>query len=182
MRLHSIPDNLPTGGEVQTFLALAMTETDRRVLPIATNVPVSLGNSFCPMRSAVQLAGVNWDSLTNQLKISMGRIRRLLQQQRVPAAPVDLRCPLCERLIPLSQRDAHHLVPKSKGGRHTEYLHRICHRQIHALFTETELARQLNSVEALLAHPDIASFVTWVKNKPDDFMERTSKSKRIRMR
>jgi hypothetical protein len=36
-------------------------------------------------------------------------------------------------------------------------------------------------VEALLAHPDVASFVAWVKTKPDDFMERTRKSQRIRM-
>ncbi len=89
-------------------------------------------------------------------------------------------CPLCEREIPDSQRDAHHLVPKSKGGRQTEYLHRICHRQIHALFTETELARQFNSVEALLADSDIALFVAWVKTKPADFMERTRKSQRLK--
>jgi len=110
----------------------------------------------------------------------MGRIRRLLQQERPVVTPQVLICPLCERKIPLSQRDAHHLVPKSKGGRHTEYLHRICHRQIHALFSETELARQFNSVDALLAHPDIALFVAWVKNKPDDFMERTRKSQRLK--
>lgn len=110
----------------------------------------------------------------------MGRIRRLLQQEHVRVVPADLVCPLCERKIPPSQRDAHHLVPKSKGGRHTEYLHRICHRQIHALLTETELARQFNSVDALLTHPDVALFVAWVKAKPDDFMERTRKSQRIR--
>lgn len=110
----------------------------------------------------------------------MGRIKRLRQLERVVDAPMALICPLCERHIPRSQRDAHHLIPKSKGGRHTEYLHRICHRQIHALFTETELARQLNSVEALLAHPDMALFVSWVKTKPDDFMERTRKSQRLR--
>lgn len=96
----------------------------------------------------------------------------------VPSA--DLVCPLCDRKIPPSQRDAHHLVPKSKGGRDTEFLHRICHRQIHALFTETELAKQFNSVEALLAHPDMVNFVEWVKNKPDDFMERTRKSQRLK--
>jgi len=91
-------------------------------------------------------------------------------------------CPLCEREIPPSQRDAHHLVPKSKGGRDTEYMHRICHRQIHALFTETELAKQFNSVDALLAHPGIQRFVEWVKSKPADLMERTRKSQRLRSR
>jgi hypothetical protein len=61
-------------------------------------------------------------------------------------------CPLCDREIPPAQRDAHHLVPKSKGGRRTQFLHRVCHRQVHALLTETELARQYATVEALLAN------------------------------
>lgn len=65
-------------------------------------------------------------------------------------------CPLCERPIPPAQRDAHHLVPKSEGGRHTTFLQRVCHRQIHALLTETELARQYATVEALRAHPESA--------------------------
>jgi hypothetical protein len=59
-------------------------------------------------------------------------------------------------------------------------MHRICHRQIHALFTETELAKQFNSVDALLAHPGIQRFVEWVKSKPTDLMERTRKSQRLR--
>ena len=44
-------------------------------------------------------------------------------------------CPLCERAIPPPQRDAHHLVPMSQEGRHTEFLHRVCHRQVRALTT-----------------------------------------------
>ena len=91
-------------------------------------------------------------------------------------------CPLCERAIPPAQADRHHLVPKSKGGRHTEFLHRVCHRQIHALFTETELARQFCTVEALLGHPELQAFVAWVKTKPDDFFVRTQKSARIKKR
>ena len=94
----------------------------------------------------------------------------------------DLIRPLCDRVIPNSQRDAHHLIPKSKGGRQTQYLHRICHRQIHALFTETELVKQFNSVEALLAHPGIQRFVAWVKTKPTDLLERTRKSQRLRIK
>lgn len=89
-------------------------------------------------------------------------------------------CPLCEREIPPSQRDAHHLVPKSKGGRQTQFLHRVCHRQVHALLTETELASQYASVEALLAHPELQTFVTWVKNKPAQFFAPARKSMRVR--
>ena len=113
-----------------------------------------------------------------------GRVKRKQQAERfgriVPLDEEDVICPLCRRPIPKSQQDAHHLVPKSKGGRETEYLHRICHRQIHALLTETELARRYNTVEDLLAHPGIASFVNWVRTKPDDFYERTFKSQRMK--
>lgn len=56
-------------------------------------------------------------------------------------------------------------------------LHRICHRQIHALFTETELARQYATPQALLEHPRMQAFVQWVRRKPDDFYERTRKSR-----
>ncbi len=99
-----------------------------------------------------------------------------------PPTPTPLLCPLCERAIPAAQRDAHHLVPKSKGGRRTEFLHRVCHRQIHALLTETQLARQFNTVESLREHPDLATFLDWVKTKPDDFMVRTRKSAQMRRR
>ena len=113
-----------------------------------------------------------------------GLIRRKLiaAQLETALAPAPLVCPLCERPIPGAQKDAHHLVHKSKGGRQTEYLHRICHRQIHALFSEAELARQYHSVEALLAHPEMARFVAWIRTKPEDFYERTHKSQRLRAR
>lgn len=91
-------------------------------------------------------------------------------------------CPLCKRAIPPPQRDGHHLVPKSKGGRHTEYLHRVCHQQVHAPFTETELARQYATVEALLAHVEMQTFVAWVKTKPGEFFVHTRKSSRVRKR
>jgi hypothetical protein len=32
----------------------------------------------------------------------------------------------------------------------------------------------------LKAHPEIARFIEWVKYKPDDFCERTRKSKRLK--
>jgi hypothetical protein len=89
-------------------------------------------------------------------------------------------CPICERAIPESQKDAHHLIPKSKGGKATEYLHRICHRQIHALFTETELATQFNTATSLKESPEMANFIKWIKTKPIGFYERTSKSSRIK--
>jgi hypothetical protein len=89
-------------------------------------------------------------------------------------------CPICGRSIPESQKDAHHLIPKSKGGKSFEYLHRICHKQIHALFKENELAKVLNTAESLRNHSDMQTFINWVKNKPDDFYEKAAKSSRIK--
>lgn len=108
----------------------------------------------------------------------MGRIKRMQRlgsdhEWAVAAWPV---CPLCQREIPPSEQDAHHFVPKSKGGRETRLLHRICHRQIHALLSETELARHFNTAESLLAHSDVQTFVAWVRRKPADFFEKSRKS------
>jgi 5-methylcytosine-specific restriction endonuclease McrA len=116
--------------------------------------------------------------------MATGRIKRSQLAGRLDAVhrpdPGDPICPLCDRPIPASQQDAHHLVPKSRGGRATTVLHRICHRQLHALFSETDLARDYATAEALRAHPEVAKFVEWVKTKPPDFMERTRRSARRR--
>ncbi len=113
-----------------------------------------------------------------------GRIKRKARANTAPtAAPVSTNviCPLCDRPIPPAQRDAHHLVPKSRGGVQTTWLHRICHRQLHALFSESELARNYHEVEALRQHPEMVRFLDWVRRKPDDFFERTRKSRRLRV-
>jgi hypothetical protein len=113
-----------------------------------------------------------------------GRINRLRAQAdavpNAPLRPARVICPLCDREIPPSQRDAHHLVPKSRGGVKTAWLHRICHRQLHALFSESELAREYHDVAALRRHPEMSLFLDWVRRKPDDFYERTRKSRRLR--
>jgi hypothetical protein len=94
--------------------------------------------------------------------------------------PDEVVCPLCGRDIPEDQRDAHHLIPKSRGGRQTELLHRICHRQIHALFSEAELESRYSTVEALVAHPEMAKFIAWVSKKPPGFFDGTRRSNRRR--
>lgn len=116
----------------------------------------------------------------------LGRIRKKqlieLQAAESQNTQIVVICPICEREIPAEQRDAHHLIPRSKGGRATEYLHRICHRQIHALFTETELAVRLNTAEAIRQEPAMKKFIDWVQSKPNAFYERVAKSERLRNR
>jgi len=94
-----------------------------------------------------------------------------------PPAPIG-DCPLCGRpMMAGPSVDAHHLVPKSEGGRATIILHRICHRRIHAEFTEKELRSRYNTPEALRSHPAIADFIRWVARKPPEFMKATFRAK-----
>lgn len=90
-------------------------------------------------------------------------------------------CPLCGRLLePGSSVDAHHLVPRSKGGKAKFLVHRICHRKIHATFSERELAQEFNTWQALQAHPEIAAFMHWVAGKPPAFYDNSRKPARRR--
>ena len=86
-------------------------------------------------------------------------------------------CWLCAR--PIGRRvEWHHPIPKSRGGRATVAVHPICHRTLHATFTNAELARRGAEAEALRQEPAIATFVDWVANKPPDFHARVARRKR----
>ena len=63
----------------------------------------------------------------------------------------------------------HHPVPKSRKGRGTVAVHPICHKTIHANFSNSELARIGDDAEVIRAHPAVEKFVGWVANKPPDF-------------
>ena len=79
-------------------------------------------------------------------------------------------CPICGRqMVDGPSVDRHHWVPKLKGGREMSPIHRVCHKKIHALFSEAELARLYNTPEALRDHPEIARFVKWLAKKPPEF-------------
>ena len=96
------------------------------------------------------------------------------------AVPV---CALCGRPIPPDvPQSRHHLVPKLRGGKggETVLLHQICHKEIHATLTETELARDYNSPNALRAHPHLAKFAAWVAKRPPGFNARSTGNRRGR--
>jgi hypothetical protein len=77
-------------------------------------------------------------------------------------------CWLCDR--PLGTIvEWHHPVPKSKKGKVKVPVHPICHKTVHANFTNSELARIGADAEMVRANPAIAKFVAWVSSKPPDF-------------
>lgn len=75
-------------------------------------------------------------------------------------------CPLCNREL-AEPYNRHHLIPVSKGGKHTTtlLLHKVCHDKIHAVFTETELKRHYHTIDRLLQHDSMVSFIKWVQKK-----------------
>lgn len=74
-------------------------------------------------------------------------------------------CPLCHRPLGVVNIDRHHLVPKTHGGKNQEPIHKMCHRKIHATFTEKELEKRFHTWESLRAEAPIKTFIEWVKNK-----------------
>jgi hypothetical protein len=74
-------------------------------------------------------------------------------------------CALCEREVRRANR--HHIVPKSEGGTHTVWLCLTCHKTLHHFFTNATLATEKYSIDMLRADPDIARYLAWVRDKPD---------------
>lgn len=85
-------------------------------------------------------------------------------------------CPLCQRVLGAINVDRHHLVPKKFKGKEQYAIHRICHRKIHATFTERELLNTYHSWEALRSHAEIKSFIQWVSKKDPGYYSRTATS------
>ena len=85
-------------------------------------------------------------------------------------------CWLCSR--PLGRRvEWHHPLPKSRGGRAVVPLHPICHRAIHANFSNAELARA-GDAASLRSQAGLANFLHWIADKPADFHARTAARRR----
>ncbi len=91
-------------------------------------------------------------------------------------------CDLCER-TPITTT-VHHLIPKQYGGVDgpTAMLCSACHRQLHALFTNEELAGFYHTLERLADHPDMGKYLRWVKKQDPEKRITTRKANRRRRR
>lgn len=80
-----------------------------------------------------------------------------------------MRCELCEREE--VRLTVHHLIPRQQTKRKkadpgpTLSICPACHRQIHTLFSNQQLAKDLYSSEKLRQHPDMERFLAWVRKQ-----------------
>ena len=81
------------------------------------------------------------------------RTRKRVRAKAGDGAPAG-QCPLCDRpMLTGPSLDEHHPVPRSHGGRETVTMHKVCHRAIHAMLSEAELAEEYSAFTALRTHP-----------------------------
>lgn len=97
-------------------------------------------------------------------------------------------CGLCGRSETLTR---HHLIPRTRhhnkrnkrqfdraAVKETVGICRPCHSQLHAVLSEKELERGWNTLEKIIAHPEIHTFSRWISTKPRGFRSQTREVKR----
>lgn len=98
-------------------------------------------------------------------------------------------CELCHRQAPLTK---HHLIPRTLHNkaryrkRHSReerltaiaWLCHPCHKHIHRLYSERDLADRFSSIEALAGDPAIGAFAAWLATKPAGFKPKSPTRKR----
>ena len=98
----------------------------------------------------------------------------------VAALPMS-NCQLCDR--DCLKLTVHHLIPRQQVKRKkldespTANLCAACHRQIHALFSNQSLATEFNTINLLQEHPQMQTFLTWIRKQDPNRKIRTRKAK-----
>ncbi|MDJ0688055.1 MAG: hypothetical protein QNJ41_06075 [Xenococcaceae cyanobacterium MO_188.B32] len=80
-----------------------------------------------------------------------------------------MECKLCQR--EMENLTIHHLIPRQYLKRKkiadspTVNICTACHKQIHALFDNKKLARELNTPDKLKQEPKMQKFLSWVRKQ-----------------
>jgi 5-methylcytosine-specific restriction enzyme A len=85
-------------------------------------------------------------------------------------------CELCGRTE--VETTVHHLLPKEMGGTFgaTADLCIPCHKQIHALYTNEEIAARLTTIKDLQRDEQLARFIKWIRKQPPTKIMKIRKS------
>jgi len=98
-----------------------------------------------------------------------------------------MNCELCGRDVP--GVTLHHLVPRAT---HTKRLKEelgeernrkaslcvACHRQLHAMFENKVLGRELSTLEAIRRDEDVVKYVAWIRKRPGTFIPKKGRKRR----
>ncbi|WP_419882056.1 HNH endonuclease [Peribacillus sp. B-H-3] len=87
------------------------------------------------------------------------------------------KCELCGRNH--TELTIHHLTPREEGGSHlpTALLCKPCHKQIHALYSNKELAVRMYTIGLLQDDEEIKKYIKWIRKQPPQKLVKTRKSK-----
>ncbi len=100
-------------------------------------------------------------------------------------------CQLCDRDV--KELTTHHLVPRQTVKRKqadsgpTIDICSPCHRQIHALYSNLDLAKELNTLNKLKSEPKMSKFLGWIKSEPKmskflGWIKKQDPQKKVRIR
>lgn len=92
-------------------------------------------------------------------------------------------CELCKR-EGVPKVTEHHLIPREEGGKDGEvaWLCENCHKQIHALYSNKELAIRLNTLGSLENDDNITKYLKYIRKQPASKKVKVLKSKNVRKR
>lgn len=90
-------------------------------------------------------------------------------------------CELCRR-EGIKKVTEHHLIPREQGGKYgaIAMLCDDCHRQIHALYTNKELAALFYTVERLESDEKVAKYLNYVRKQSPSKKLNIKKSRNVR--
>lgn len=89
-----------------------------------------------------------------------------------------MKCTICQRETPIKMMEKHHLTPKSRKGKETIKVCCNCGDQLHKLFTNKELEKNYNTLEAILSDKKVQRYVKWVKKKNNFHVPIATKKRR----
>jgi hypothetical protein len=96
------------------------------------------------------------------------------------AGPTTLRCPLCQRDCPRDMMTRHHLQTRKVDRFDIELVCSDCHKHIHAFFENRQVARELNSIDALLGNEEFCKALSFIRKQPPGSRTRVKTARRKR--
>lgn len=86
-----------------------------------------------------------------------------------------MNCAICREVMVKESVSRHHVIPRAITRAREEkpsssiFAHMICHKILHILFTNEELAEGLYTAKLIRSHPTIIEVCKWLKEVPEDW-------------